>query len=167
MCRSRQSLDRMQPFLRAAEPSDAEHVAEVLMESREAFMPYAPSAHSEAEVRHWVREVLLPTTQTTVAVVAGAVVGVIAVSTEQCESWVEQLYVRPAHAGQGIGSKLLAHALAAATGVVRLSTFQQNAGSRRLYERHGFVAIKFTDGSTNEERCPDVLYELVLPPRAV
>jgi hypothetical protein len=27
-----------------------------------------------------------------------------------------------------------------------------------FYERHGFMAIEFTDGSGNEEKEPDVLY---------
>ena len=43
---------------------------------------------------------------------------------------------------------------------MRLYAFQQNEAARRFYERHGFVAIAFGDGSTNEERCPDVLYGL-------
>ncbi|MGE3511045.1 MAG: histone acetyltransferase, partial [Vicinamibacterales bacterium] len=30
---------------------------------------------------------------------------------------------------------------------------------RVFYERHGFVAVAFGDGSGNEERCPDILYE--------
>jgi hypothetical protein len=43
---------------------------------------------------------------------------------------------------------------------VRLYTFQPNEHARRFYERKGFAPIEFSDGSTNEERCPDVLYEL-------
>lgn len=42
---------------------------------------------------------------------------------------------------------------------VRLYTFQAHRSARRFYERHGFVAIELTDGSGNEERIPDVLYE--------
>jgi len=45
-------------------------------------------------------------------------------------------------------------------GPVRLWTFQQNTGSRRFYERHGFEPVRTTDGRDNEERCLDVLYEL-------
>jgi RimJ/RimL family protein N-acetyltransferase len=44
--------------------------------------------------------------------------------------------------------------------VIRLYTFRANTVSRRFYERHGFRAVAFSDGHTNEERCPDVLYEL-------
>ena len=55
---------------------------------------------------------------------------------------------------------LLAHAMRTLELPIRLYTFQANVGARRFYERHGFVAIEFTDGHANEERCPDVLYEL-------
>ena len=38
-------------------------------------------------------------------------------------------------------------------------TFARNAGARRFYERHGFVAVAFGDGTGNEEGEPDVRYE--------
>ena len=31
--------------------------------------------------------------------------------------------------------------------------------ARHFYEARGFEAIAFGDGSHNEERCPDILYE--------
>jgi hypothetical protein len=37
--------------------------------------------------------------------------------------------------------------------------FQQNERARNFYEAHGAVAAKFTDGSGNEEKTPDVRYE--------
>jgi len=40
-----------------------------------------------------------------------------------------------------------------------LWTFQKNARARRFYEAKGFVAVDQTDGGTNEEREPDVLYQ--------
>jgi GNAT superfamily N-acetyltransferase len=61
--------------------------------------------------------------------------------------------------GRGIGGLLLAHVMRTLPAPVRLYTFQANHGARRFYERYGFVAIAFTDGQANEERCPDVLYE--------
>ena len=33
-----------------------------------------------------------------------------------------------------------------------------NSGARRFYERHGFTAAKFGDGSGNEEKLPDIQY---------
>lgn len=36
--------------------------------------------------------------------------------------------------------------------------FQRNTGARAFYERHGFVAVDFNDGSRNEEKEPDATY---------
>jgi hypothetical protein len=36
---------------------------------------------------------------------------------------------------------------------------QCNDAARLFYEKHGFKAIAFADGSANEEQCPDILYE--------
>ena len=38
-----------------------------------------------------------------------------------------------------------------------LWAFRSNTGARRFYERHGFVAVAFTEGD-NEEGEPDVRY---------
>ena len=123
-------------------------------------MPYAPSAHSESEVREWVASHLVPSGGVTVAEAQGHVVGVMAIERREQTSWVTQMAVDPKLVGQGIGGLLLAHAMRTLALPIRLSTFQANAGARRFYERQGFVPIEFTDGQANEERCPDVLFEL-------
>ena len=129
-------------------------------------MPYAPSAHSEPELREWVASVLVPSGGVTVAEVHRRVVGVMATARGEQVSWVNQMAVDPALVNQGIGSLLLAHAMRTLALPIRLYTFQANAGARRFYERHGFVPVELTDGQANEERCPDVLYELPSrPPR--
>ena len=46
----------------------------------------------------------------------------------------------------------------AASPRLRLWTFQKNRAARVFYEKHGFAAIEETDGSSNEEREPDILY---------
>jgi GNAT superfamily N-acetyltransferase len=150
----------MSVALRTATAEDAPRVAEVLLSSRKAFLPYACSARSDAEVQQWVREALIPAGGVTVACSGAAVVGVLATARESSVSWVNQLYIAPNHVGQGIGSRLLGHALASLALPVRLYTFQANTRARSFYERHGFKAVAFGDGSANEEHCPDVLYEL-------
>lgn len=153
----------MNATLRAATSSDAECIAEVLLASRATFLPYARLAHTDGEVRTWVRAVLLSSESVTVAVVKSQVIGVLALAQHDGISWLTQLYLHPAHVAQGIGSKLLAYAIATALPPIRLYTFQQNVGARRFYERNGFVPTEFTNGSANEEQCPDVLYELASP----
>ena len=46
----------------------------------------------------------------------------------------------------------------------RLWVFQGNEGARRFYERQGLRLVELTDGSANEEREPDALYEWVPVP---
>lgn len=119
-------------------------------------MPYAPSAQSELDVRHWIREHLIPGGRVILAQTGDLVTGVVATSVEQV-TWIDQMWVRSTDVGHGIGSMLLTHVLRQATSTVRLFTFQENTGARKFYERHGFKAMKFTDGHENEENCPDVL----------
>jgi GNAT superfamily N-acetyltransferase len=150
--------------LRDASATDADALADVYLASRRAFLPFAPLAHGDAAVRGWIRDVLIPAAGTTAAVLDGRVVGLLAVSRDPAGiGWIDQLYLAPGATGAGIGARLLAHALAQLPRPVRLYTFQANAGARRFYERHGFEAIAFGDGAANEERVPDVLYELRHP----
>ena len=146
--------------LRPARAGDAEAIADVLLASRKAYLPYLPSLRSDDNIRAWVRDTVMRTETLTVAVAGKAVVGFVALRDGEDMAWITHLYLLPSHVGQGIGSRLLARALTGQRRPVRLYTFQQNRGARRFYERHGFVAIAFGDGSENEERCPDVLYEL-------
>lgn len=146
--------------LRAAETRDALPVAQLLIATREVFMPYAPLAHTNDEVRDWVRRVLIPTGGVVVATSEENVVGVMATDREGNVAWITQMAVMPSLVNQTIGSQLLHFALQTMDRPIRLYTFQANHGARRFYERFGFRPIRFTDGQDNEERCPDVLYEL-------
>lgn len=150
----------MSMALRAAVAGDVPRVAEVLLSSRKAFLPFAPLVHSDDEVHRWVGERLVPAGGVTVACDGNALVGVLAIACRSEAGWIEQLYIAPGHTGLGIGARLLRHALASLPRPVRLYTFQANTRARSFYERHGFLAMAFGDGTANEERCPDVLYEL-------
>lgn len=145
--------------LRLAEKADHERVSNILIDARAAFMPYAPSAHAEQEVRDWVRNHLIPIGNVMVVTVNEDVVGFMAISYNDGYSWIDQMYVQPSLVGRGIGTKLLQHALAVLPSPIRLYTFQANTGARRFYERNGFHIIELIDGQANEELCPDVLYE--------
>lgn len=144
--------------LRCATGADADAVATVLIASRRAFLPFAPSAHPDDDVRRWVCEQLIPNERVTVWAVADRVVAVLAISPPGTDTWIRQLFVLPGWTGQGIGQRMLAWAHAQLAPPVRLWTFQANIGARRFYERHGYRVETLTDGQDNEERCPDVLY---------
>jgi GNAT superfamily N-acetyltransferase len=85
------------------------------------------------------------------------VVGMMATSIDdQGLAWIDHLYL----VGQGIGSELLAPALKTLSRPIRLYTFEANHVARRFYGRQGFVPVRYGDGSSNEEGCQDVRYEL-------
>lgn len=128
-----------------------------------------PLAHTDDEVRGWVRDRMVATMETWVAVddavddagraggahqPGGAVVALVVVAPGH----LEQLYVAPDRLGGGIGRRLADLAKERSPEALSLWTFQVNARARRFYERNGFVAVELTDGD-NEERQPDVRYE--------
>jgi len=114
-----------------------------------------PLAHTDDEVRGWIRERLIPDFETWVADDDGSVVALMAL----LPGHLEQLYVAPDRLRGGIGRRLVDLAKERSPAGLSLWTFQVNARARRFYERIGFVAVEFTDGSGNEERQPDVRYE--------
>ena len=147
------------PNLRQATDADADAVTEVYLKSRKELVACAPLVHSDESVREWVRQKLAPAGGVTVASLAGVVVGFVAVSRNTECGWIEQLYVLPMYTCHGIGTALLDHARNSLPPPIRLYTFQCNEPARRFYEHHGFKAIAYGDGSTNEEHSPDILYE--------
>jgi ribosomal protein S18 acetylase RimI-like enzyme len=152
----------MDVTIRPATDMDALQVASVFLASRKAFVAFAPLAHADDEVRDWIAQVLIPAGGVSVAVAEASndgVVGMMAISQQDGVAWIDQLYLHPSAVGRGIGSRFIESAKDSLASPIRLYTFQDNAGARRFYERHGFRAIAFSDGAENEEHCPDILYE--------
>ena len=116
-------------------------------------MPWLAGLHTPDEDLWFYRERVFPTCQVWGCFTGEELSGIIAFS----DGWIEQLYVRPAAHGRGIGTELLR----VATGAferLELWTFQRNTGARRFYEARGFVLAEETDGTRNEEREPDARY---------
>lgn len=145
--------DNNGPTLRRATLGDATSIADVWLTAFRATYAFPP-AHSDDAIRDWVRDRLLSETETWVAASGNDVVGFISLGAGE----VEQLYLRPAWTGRGLGSSLMALAKERQPQGLALWTFQVNSGARRFYERHGFRAVKTTDGTGNEEGQPDVRY---------
>ncbi len=73
------------------------------------------------------------------------------------QSYLDRLYVDPAHQRRGFGSALLEHARTMSPAGIELHTHQQNAAARAFYEHHGFVAVRYGT-SPPPESAPDVEY---------
>lgn len=74
-------------------------------------------------------------------------VGVFGLEDRADHLWLKEVFLLPAHQGQGIGSYILAHAIAQSAQTnkpLRLQTLKANLGAKRLYERHGFTVTDST-----------------------
>ncbi len=138
--------------VRLATDEDAAEVADIWIGAFRATYHFAP-AHPEDEIRSWIRDYLLPETESWVAKGGDGVIGFLSLG----DGWIEQLYVRPGFTGAGTGTRLVNFAKERQPAGLQLWTFQVNHGARRFYERHGFRAMELTDGD-NEEGQPDVRY---------
>lgn len=136
--------------IRRADGSDADAIATVHLRSRAAAaMP--PGVHTDDEVRGWIAG-RLHADEVWVAEDDALVVGYARFT----RTWLDDLYVLPTYAGQGVGSALLELVKARLPGGFCLWVFEMNAPARGFYARHGLVELERTDGSANEERSPDI-----------
>ena len=140
--------------LRRATSADAQAIAIVHRTAMRVSLRFLPELHTAAADLWFFSERFLPANETWLAEADGQVVGYLGFDAD----WINHLYVLPDFQGRGLGPALLEKALADGRSR-RLWTFQQNARARKFYEDRGFVAVEFGDGSTNEEKTPDVMYE--------
>lgn len=166
--------------IRRGGAADASAAASLYARARRAAVPHIPPCmHDDDDVARWIAGPVLTEAEMWLAEAntpgeaaagvtgeaasdppgeaaadPGAPLGMMVLA----DDWLEQLYVEPALTGRGIGSRLLAHAMRARPGGLRLWTFVTNTGAQRFYVRHGFREVRRTDGAGNEERAPDILF---------
>jgi GNAT superfamily N-acetyltransferase len=115
--------------------------------------PWISHPHAPQQDQWFFRERLLKTSELWGASDDVEMIGIIAFRAD----WIDQLYVLPKAQGRGVGTELLQVAQRSYPRL-QLWTFQRNARARRFYERRGFVFVRETDGTQNEEKEPDALY---------
>lgn len=143
--------------LRSTTAADALEIADLFLDARREALPYVPVLHSDGETRDWISDVVMVRSNMWVVVLDDKIVGFLAIVGDQ----LDHLYVRPGYYRQGIGDRLLAKAKEISPRRLQLFTSQRNGRARAFYEARGFVPIDLGDGSRNEEREPDVLYEWI------
>jgi GNAT superfamily N-acetyltransferase len=142
----------MTTTIRKATAADGKQAADVFIASR-ATMTYLPRLHTDEETRAFIEGVVAEK-ETWVAEREGRITGFAVIDG----GWLEHLYVHPSRFETGTGSKLFERATKQHPQGFQLWVFQQNAGARRFYERHGCALVRLTDGADNEEKLPDALY---------
>jgi GNAT superfamily N-acetyltransferase len=150
--------------LRPAGAEDAEALATLFLEAREAAYPSIPRlVHPPEDVRRWVRS-RLDADQVDEVEMWLAERDALPVALMLLEdAWLHSLYVAPGLTGQGIGAVLLDLAKTRRPEGLGLWVFETNVEAQRFYRRHGFRVVRRTDGTENEERQPDL--EMAWKPR--
>jgi GNAT superfamily N-acetyltransferase len=145
--------------LRPATQDDADTVADVHLRSRAAAVAAGampPSVHDAPETRAWLAA-RLAVDEVWVAEVHAVEPGAtVAGYLRLGDDWLNDLYVVPERAGEGIGTALLEVAKALRPGGFGLWVFETNWVARAFYARHGLVEVERTDGADNEEHAPDI-----------
>ena len=142
--------------LRCAALSDMSAVARLNRHVRKTCLPYLPDLHTPDEDLTYFQEQVFPESEVWLAEAGPQLIGFAGARLD----WLDHLYVDPAWHGRAVGSTLLA-TVREDHDELNLWTFQKNVQARRFYERQGFRLITMTDGSGNEERCPDARYRWV------
>jgi putative acetyltransferase len=137
---------------RQATLADADAIAEVFSPSFR-LLTFLPMLHTVEEDRGFIAGVVLRQCEVAVAERAGRIVSFLAREGEE----IRLLHTHPEFIGAGAGSLLLDRAKASVP-ALELWCFQANRAARRFYERHGFRAVRFSDGRDNDEKMPDMRY---------
>jgi putative acetyltransferase len=141
--------------IRRATPADAAEVAALFRRSF-GTLTFLPTLHTPEEDRaHFAG--LIERADVWVDDDDGRLLGFFVLNGDELDA----LYVDPHAHGRGIGSALFEQAQRLRPHGFRFWVFQRNENARRFYERRGCRLVRLTDGSGNEEREPDALYEWV------
>ena len=140
--------------MRLVGTGESETIAEVFIASFRG-LTFLPTIHTDDQIRTWIRDQMVPSHEVWVIDEAGTIRGFAALSGDL----LGHLYVRPDDQSRGIGAALLDVVKQERPSGFTFWVFQKNEGARRFYERHGCRLVELTDGSGNEEKEPDALYE--------
>lgn len=110
-----------------------------------------PCVHPDDEVRTWLAG-RLAEDEVWLAEAGDEPVGYARIG----DAWLDDLYVVPAAAGRGVGTALLEVVEQRLPDGFCLWVFEMNSPARAFYAARGLVELERTDGSANEERCPDI-----------
>jgi ribosomal protein S18 acetylase RimI-like enzyme len=141
----------IRPFRNA----DEADTAAVWHRSGLAAYPYLPTWQMMSlETAQWVfHNVIRAQCSIWVGTLDDRVVAYLAMN----RSYLDRLYIDPNEWRRGWGTRLVDLAKQLSPDGLELHTHQENQAARNLYERHGFIAVKF-GVSPPPESAPDVEY---------
>jgi len=140
--------------VRPLRTGESETIAEVFIASFRG-LTFLPALHTDDQIRTWIQDQMVPAHEVWVAEETGRIRGFAAITGDL----LGHIYVRPEDQSRGVGTALLDVVKRERPTGFTFWVFQRNEGARRFYERRGCRLVELTDGSGNEEKEPDALYE--------
>ena len=135
--------------------SDAPEISRLYRTSCDTALPFLPKLHTPKDDLEFFSKHIFPQNEVFLARnPKGRILGFIAFD----ETTINELFLMPGFGRQGIGTRLLDVAKRQRK-KLQLWTFKRNEVAKQFYAKQGFKPIRETDGSGNEEKEPDVLYE--------
>lgn len=153
-------------LVRPLEAGEAGPALDVHLSAREAAVALGtmpPSAHPRSDHPRWFGAEVVGHREVWVAERVGGPPGELVGLLVLDVAFLDQLYVRPAAQGRGVGSTLLDLAKALRPDGFDLWVFEVNRPAIAFYERHGLVLVEQTSGEGNDERAPDRRYRWTAP----
>jgi ribosomal protein S18 acetylase RimI-like enzyme len=139
--------------VRVGREDDAAAIAAVFIASFET-LDFLPTLHTHAEHHAFIRD-LVARGEVWIAEEDGRILAMAALAGDV----LGQLYVDPDAQRCGVGSALVDKVKQLRPAGFTCWVFQQNTIARAFYESHGCRVVRLTDGSDNDEKRPDALYE--------
>jgi len=126
-------LFRIRPY----EPRDLDAAAEAANAACRQAYAYFGYNHPVSVSRQRLLETVAEGQRCFVPEISGVVAGIFTLKP----AFIDKLFIAPQWQGAGMGSACLDLAKALYPQGIELHCAQQNYGARRLYERHGFIAV--------------------------
>jgi putative acetyltransferase len=148
-------MDSENQFIRLYQSEDELAVVTIWHQAGQAAYSFLPTwqAFTLEQARVVFQKIILSQCTIWVGTRGERVVAYLAMN----DSYLDRLFVDPSEQHQGWGTRLIEYAKKLQPQGLELHTHQENYAARALYEKHGFVAVRFGISSPPES-APDVEY---------
>jgi putative acetyltransferase len=142
-------------MIRKHTPADLESILSIWYEASTLAHPFLASDFVE-QVKHDMRHLYVPGSDTSVFVEDGDVVGFVSMMNNE----IGGLFVRPTHHSKGIGTQLVQH-VGKLHPLLEVEVFEKNSIGRAFYTKYGFQEEKAFFHEASNQRVLRLSYQVI------